>query len=485
MLATRILEHARRTPEAIALVHNGVAWSYAAFARWIAICRNAFEQANVRHGGVAVICIDRLGDAWAAALAMRSLGVTTVAVDGEMDIPGLGLRDVQCVVTLGTRPDLDVEALAAKARWPCIRTPPRPRPDEACGPAPALPESTAGHILLTSGTTGVSKKVLWDARAEAARAPTLAQVFGITGTSAVYIGAFPPWTAGGHRWSYITWFAGGTVVFQQSPEMHLPFRDRRVTHAFATPATLGNLLCAPADAFSRNDELRLFVTAGALPRALAREAKSRLTRQVFTALASTEASVLSMTLVGDDEDLYWHRVLASRTVQVVDESGRELPAGETGLVRTVALDGITGYLDDEAASREFFRDGYFYPGDIGEFRQDGRLRLHGRATDVINVRGTKIATGQIEQALQDRLGVEGVCLFSMQDEEAGEEIHVAIQSRRPIDRAALAAIAQSELGAFPRAHFHVLESLPRNTMGKVRRFALKQQVLAKRRPAEG
>src|SRR5271169_558058 len=71
----------------------------------------------------------------------------------------------------------------------------------------------------------------------------------------------------------------------------------------------------------------------------------------------------------------------------------------------------TRLLDDEVATRAFFYDGYFYPGDLGMFGHDGRLSLRGRASDVINVLGDKIATDPIERALQDRLGAEGVCIL--------------------------------------------------------------------------
>jgi acyl-coenzyme A synthetase/AMP-(fatty) acid ligase len=147
-----------------------------------------------------------------------------------------------------------------------------------------------------------------------------------------------------------------------------------------------------------------------------------------------------------------------------------------GLVRVRASRGIDGYLDDEATTREFFRDGWFYPGDLGKLGADGRLCLEGRATDVINFMGFKIATGPIERSLQDLLGAEGVCVFTQQEGDA-EEIHVAVQSQVPVDRDTLAAFARRELASFPRVRFHVVRELPRNTMGKIKRLDLRRQLL--------
>ncbi len=489
MLIDWILEHSRRQPRAVAFVHNGIERTYADFARWIASDRRQYQEAGVGPGGVAAICIHRLGDAWAAAIAMRSLGVTTVAVDGEEDLATLGLPGIGCLVTLAGEPHPEVEALAARNGWRVIRIAGFPEAGTGGTSAQALApiegHPLAGHVLLTSGTTGNPKKVLWDPVAEQAAIPALADTYGIDAASVVYLGAFPIWTAGGHRWPAFAWHRGGTVIFEQSREMHAPFASRRPTHAFVTPATLALLLNAPEDAFPRQDGIRLMVTAGAMPRALAALARDRLTRQVYTLFASTEASVVTMTLAQEPEDLHWHRVLPSRVVQVVDESDRPVPSGEEGLVRVLPPAGITGYLGDDEASRAFFREGYFYPGDIGRLREDGRLGLTGRATEVVNLLGAKVATGPIERALQDRLGVAGVCLLCVQEEGSDEELHVAIESRRPVERAALEAAARDELRAFPRAHFHVFEELPRNAMGKVRRVALGRLLADRLRPPRG
>lgn len=489
MLIDRILEHARREPRAIALVHNGVERTYAEFAAWIARDRRAFREAGVAPGGVAAICISRLDDAWAAAIAMRSLGVTTVAVGDEVDIAALGLPGIACVVMLGAQPHPRAEDLAARNGWKVVRV--AGFPGSGIG-APSLDAldaiadtPSAGHILLTSGTTGDPKKVLWEPLAEQAAVPALAKTYGIDAASVVYVGAFPIWTAGGHRWPAFAWHSGGTVVFEQSQQMHAPFASRRMTHAFATPATLAIVLHAPEGAFPRQEGMRLLVTAGALPKALAALAKDRLTREVYTLFASTEASVVTMTLAQEPEDLFWHRVLPSRVVQVVDEDDRVVPVGTAGLVRVAPPAGIAGYLGEDEGDRAFFREGFFYPGDIGLFREDGRLSLQGRSTDVINILGAKIATGPIERALQDRLGADGVCLFSLQREGTDEELHVTIESGRPVDRAILEAFAREELRTYPRAHFHVFAKLPRNAMGKVQRLALRKLLLERLGSARG
>ena len=69
--------------------------------------------------------------------------------------------------------------------------------------------------MVTSGTTGTSKKILRAAGTEAGALPLHADINEIDSESIVYVMNFPVWTAGGYRWPLITWSAGGTVVIHQ------------------------------------------------------------------------------------------------------------------------------------------------------------------------------------------------------------------------------------------------------------------------------
>jgi acyl-CoA synthetase (AMP-forming)/AMP-acid ligase II len=172
--------------------------------------------------------------------------------------------------------------------------------------------------------------------------------------------------------------------------------------------------------------------------------------------------------------LRWHRIIPSRKVEVVDEQGWALPAGQTGLLRVDAGSGIAGYLHDETATRRFFRDGFFYPGDLGVFRPDGRFALQGRVTEVINLLGNKLASRPIEEELERELGVSGICIFSAQNERAEEEIRVAIETDRAIEEARLAPLLRRLLPGAPAFRVSFLTAFPRNHMGKVQRLELRQ-----------
>ena len=311
------------------------------------------------------------------------------------------------------------------------------------------------------------------------------EMYGFTERSHVYVGNFPLWTAGGYRWALIAWSAGATVIIHQAADLHQPLIRHSLAHIFATPASLYALMYATKGVVRQNDVTRLMVTGGAMSKAMWLAAKQCVTRQISAMLASTEALVAAITPIEHPDDLLWHRIDPSREVQVVDDRGSPVPVGQEGHVRIRIEDGIEGYLDDPLATREFFRDGYFYPGDMGQFGPDGRLSLRGRVSDVVNVLGIKVATGAIEQALQDRLGADGICIVSIASENESamhDEIHLVIEAGRKLKHADIEAAADAELGQIKRVSVHIVfvAKMPRNDMGKIDRRALKEELLRRR-----
>ena len=205
---------------------------------------------------------------------------------------------------------------------------------------------------------------------------------------------------------------------------------------------------------------------------------ARLTPRLFTYAATTETGPFSLTPVDRLDELHWHRLLQPDDVFVIDDEGQPAPPGQAGLLRIRALPGIDGYLDDEATTQGFFRDGCFQSGDLAVRNPDGRIALVGRITDVINIRGDKVGTAPTERALQDRLGAVGVCLFSMQGEDGAEALHLALQLGRTVGVDELTQAIQAELSGFPGVRVHLVEDLPRNDSGKVLRLELRRQLQA-------
>ena len=96
---------------------------------------------------------------------------------------------------------------------------------------------------------------------------------------------------------------------------------------------------------------------------------------------------------------------------------------------------------------------------------------------MINVLGDKVGVLPIEMDLQERLGAEAVCIFSVQGDQ-GEDLHIAIQFGRAIGREelteAVRAIAPTRVA---EAIVHIVKEFPRNHMGKIERAELMRRLL--------
>lgn len=475
MLLDKIGEHARREPGKAALVQDGVTWTYAQLLNAVLDARAHLAAQGLNPGSVAVLAIRPLAQAWVWGMALRSLGITTIAIPATLDVRSLPLR-IETLLTLEGDPldggsgQLPWRALAVPAAQPAADAQPRAVP--AFG-------KQGGHVLLTSGTTGAYKLILRDALDEFHSLPGSLKTNDLGPESVVFVGNFPLLTAGGYRWPLATWYAGGTVIFCQRSNPLQSLLGLGANQAYATPATLSEILRAQDPGLPRNAGLRILVTGGTMPLALWQDAQRRLGNMV-SMMGSTEALNLTITPVEQPDDLRWHRVHPSREVQVVDESDHPVPAGHIGLLRAKLTDGLRGYLGEPELSRQFFRGDWFYPGDLAAFGADGRLALHGRATEVLNVMGNKVAPAPIEQILADKFGAEGVCLFDAPNAHGEEELHVAVQPRRPLQHQDLEDAAKNILRSYPMVHFHIVDSLPRNHMGKLMRLQVRQQIFAKK-----
>ena len=476
MIADLIFGWAKRTPDKTAVIIDGRSLSYRALAYQIAVARGYFAQSGYAGPGYAVLATTNPLEFWILSLALRSLGLTTVAIRNTEMLSELELQGIRCVVVGHGETWADLSSLC-KARGLTLISVSLADAPPADHPPSELDQEFAPHILLTSGTTGRHKMLLSTPAIDAVSLRQKIDVTGMNQDTVLSVFNFGAWTGVGYKWAASPWMVGGTTLIEMR-EPHLALLHPRITHGITIPSVLNMILAAPANAYARNDSLQLIVGAAAMTRRQIEQAKARITSQLVSMMGSTEGGSIAYTPQETAEDARWHRLMPRRVIEVVSETGQPVPAGEVGWLRVSTKDGPAGYFGDEAATKHHFRDGYFYPGDLVIKRADGRIALQGRSTDVINVQGAKIYPGPIEDRLCEVLRVSGVCLFSKQNEDGEEELYVAIEAAKPIEAERLRDALQGELLAFPIAHIRYLKSMPRNPMGKVQRQTVRAEVTA-------
>lgn len=110
--------------------------------------------------------------------------------------------------------------------------------------------------------------------------------------------------------------------------------------------------------------------------------------------------------------------------------GIDVRIAEDGELRIRSPWGMAGYLDDpERTAAAFDADGYFRTGDLVVSRDDGRLALVGRASDMINKGGLKVAPREVEEALAGHPDVAAVLVTGVPDPTTGEAVAAAVVAR--------------------------------------------------------
>jgi acyl-coenzyme A synthetase/AMP-(fatty) acid ligase len=489
MITDRIYEWARTQPAKTALIHNDHPCSYAVFSRAIEVTKTFFKGQNLPTGRTAVVRISNHADAWIVILSLRSIGLNTICVNSLATAQTLNVKDVACIVLseadhaaymLEQRSRIGVRFIVVpRATYLNIHAGDIPSPSNGTSPF-------GGHILYTSGTTGTYKKVLRGAQHEETRHARMATALDFNEATVRHSFDFGLWTAAGGN-SEAVWHVGGCVVIDQSNDRWTNYFSHGITSSFLTPAMLRQLLHVHAAPTAPNSGCELTIGGGFLPIGLAEGAVARFGTEVKVLYSSTECSNILQSRFRSANDLYWMTPVAGRTIQAVDEEGNECSMDRQGELRVLLMEGdCSHYLDDETTSAKFFRDGYFYPGDMAIKRADGSIRVLGRVADVLNIQGQKVAAAPIEQKVQDLLGVNAACIFSLLNDDGKEELVVAIETSEAPPQSQLDRIAR-EFKSFEQVRFEILQEFPRTDAGmqKIRRAELRGIIVGKRGQAGG
>jgi acyl-CoA synthetase (AMP-forming)/AMP-acid ligase II len=162
-------------------------------------------------------------------------------------------------------------------------------------------------------------------------------------------------------------------------------------------------------------------------------------------------------------------------VRVIDDTGRDVPAGQAGEVIGRSANMMNGYMNrPEETSAMLFRDAsgalYFKTGDLGRFDEDGFLYLLDRKKDVIISGGFNVYATDLEGVLATHPDVAEVTVIGVPSERWGET-PIALVVRREGAKATAAELREwcnERVGKAQRlADVEIRESLPRNAIGKV------------------
>lgn len=169
--------------------------------------------------------------------------------------------------------------------------------------------------------------------------------------------------------------------------------------------------------------------------------------------------------------------LPHQEVRIVGPDGEEADRGTIGEIALRGPKVFVGYWNNEEATRNAFRDGWFHTGDMGWIDDDGYLFVADRKKDMIISGGENIASPEIERVLFMHPAVLEAAVVGHTDERWGEVPHafVVLQEGTEATAEEIYQFCREHLAKFkvPK-HVTFTEVLPRTTSGKVLKRVLRQ-----------
>ncbi|MEU1969602.1 AMP-binding protein [Micromonospora sediminicola] len=346
-------------------------------------------------------------------------------------------------------------------------------------------------MLLSGGTTGLPKLIARTHDDYGCYVRRVAQV-GHFNADTVFLGVLPLGHSLPLGMMFATLRSGGRVVIGASPSPQRVFATiaaEGVTVTAAVPAIVQNWLeHRLADDSDDLSSVRLLLVGGSrLADEVAQQLVPTLTSTLQQGYGMAEGLVC-ITRPEDPGEVTCHtqgRPLCDEDeLMLVDEEGREVAAGEAGVLLTRGPCTPRGYYRAEEHNRQaFVGDGWLRTGDIVRRRADGNIVVEGREKDMINRGGEKVSAEEVENFAYQLPGVTMAAAVAMPDPVLGERVCLYVVGRP--DMAPSLADVEKVMKSADVARFKiperlvVVESLPMTAIGKIDKKALRVDIAAR------
>lgn len=346
------------------------------------------------------------------------------------------------------------------------------------------PEDRGAHdlaaILYTSGTTGRSKGAMLSHGNLLSNAEVLSKLWHF-GPDDVLLHALPIFhTHGLFVASNVSLLTGGQMIFLagfDSEEViaNLP----RATAMMGVPTFYTRLL---DDSRLNRDlvgHMRLFVSGSAPLLAETHvQFEERTGHRILERYGMTETNMnTSNPYDGDRRAGTVGFPLPGTEVRIMAE-GREVASGEVGVLEVRGPNVFQGYWQMPDKTREELRDdGWFITGDLATRDADGYITIVGRAKDLIISGGFNIYPKEVEEVLDALPGVLESAVVGLPHADFGEGVFAVLARAKgqEVDLEAVKAVVAERLARFKHPKgYAIVETLPRNTMGKVQKAELRK-----------
>ncbi|CAJ0887940.1 class I adenylate-forming enzyme family protein [Ralstonia flatus] len=489
----------RKTPDKPFLRYAGQSITYAEIDAQSRRAATVFAAHGVQAGDrVAAMCFNTPGFV-AAMLGAWRLGAVVVPINHKMQAPEVDYILAHAVVKLCvfdgdltpivTRLQTPVTLLSIGAASPGVASFDALLASAAPHDAPPPADDALAEILYTSGTTGRPKGCLLSHRSVCIAAMTSALALSMHRDERTLM-AMPLWHSSPlNNWMLGTLYVGGTVILlREYHPLHFlqAAQDERATLYFGAPVSYLLPLQMKIDVAAFDlSSVRAWIYGGGpigadTARQLAALYRSDRFYQVF---GMTETGPSGTVLYPEEQIAKAGSIGRVATpgvdMRVVREDGADAGPGEIGEIWLKADSTMQGYLDNDAATREVLRDGWYRSGDLVRRDADGFLFVVDRTKDMIITGGENVYSKEVEDVLAAHPDIQDAAVIGRPHDQWGETV-VAVLVAKPgtqPDPEAIKAFVAERLARYkvPR-EFVMRDALPRTPTGKLMKHVLRSDV---------
>ena len=307
---------------------------------------------------------------------------------------------------------------------------------------PDLDENTKATTFYTTGTTGDPKGVYFSHRQLVIHTLSVALTIGSYHTIGrfrsddVYMPLTPMFHV--HAWGfpYVSTLLGAKQVYpgQYEPERLLKLiQTEKVTYSHCVPTTLQMILTSPAAKKVDLSNWKVVIGGARLPKGLAKAALD-FGIDIYAGYGMSETGPVMSLATPKEYMLDWDekdkldviiktgKPIPLAELEVVDTEGKPLPhdGASTGEVVMRSPWLTRSYYKAFDKTKELWRNGWLYSGDVGHIDEEGYLQITDRIKDVIKSGGEWISSLDLENLMSQHEAVLESAAISIPDEKWGE-----------------------------------------------------------------
>lgn len=337
-------------------------------------------------------------------------------------------------------------------------------------------------LLYSSGTTGRPKGIMLSHGNLISNAETLADYWGFTETDCL-LHALPVFHVHGLFVAIgCVLMSGASMCWLSQFNVAIVMRSLPdCTVMMGVPTYYTRLLAESEFGAASCSSIRLFVSGSApLLADTFVEFEQRTGQAILERYGMTETGMnTSNPLRGERRAGTVGFPLPGVSLRIAGADNQPLEISEVGDIQVKGDNVFSGYWHmPEKTAEDFTADGFFVTGDKGQLDADGYVSIVGRAKDMIISGGLNVYPKEIELIIDDIPGVSESAVIGLPHADFGEAVTAVVvleQGAQLKDTQVIEHVKQCAANFKVPKQVFIVDSLPRNTMGKVQKNRLREQ----------